>query len=83
MCKSCLLTEGGVDLVEEVRRKIRVGMRCGKSNDYFKRLMHNGCPSGRKHCCMCGINNGGKSSTKGKGRNKNGGHNFKCMTGPK
>ena len=70
MCRSCVLKDGGWEQWSEVQKKINTGMRCGKSNDYFKSLLRNGCPTGRRHCGMCGIGNGGKTSTKGKGKTK-------------
>ena len=71
MGKSQILQQSGIESYEDVREKIRVGMRCGKSPDYFRRLLQEGCPNGRKHCNKCSLmRNGGKSEGKGKGKNK-------------
>ena len=69
MCMPCVLrdaetTDGGAS----VRRKIETGMRCGKSKNTFNSLLRQGCPTGKKRCGMCGHQNGGKSSRKGKGK---------------
>ena len=57
-------TDGGAS----VRQKIDTGMRCGKSKNYFNKLLKMGCPSGKRRCGMCGHHNGGKSAGKGKGK---------------
>jgi hypothetical protein len=68
MCESCVLRrDNGVEELEEIRGKIRRGMRCGKSPDYFRRLLGSGCPSGRR-CSRCRIQNNGKALNKGKGK---------------
>jgi hypothetical protein len=65
MCMQCVCKAEGVDGWIEVQRKIRVGMRCGKSKDYFNKLLLQGCPTGR-WCFHCGKT--GKARNKGKGK---------------
>lgn len=70
MCMSCVIRDDGPEAAAELRRRMARGMRCGKSKSTYNHDLHQGCPSGRKHCSMCGLHNGGKSSTKGKGKHR-------------
>jgi hypothetical protein len=61
--------EDGVEKLTEIREKIRKGLECGKSADYFRRLLNIGCPSGR-YCGCCRFRNRGKALCKGKGKGR-------------
>jgi len=69
MCLEHLASES-IEEYTNAKRKIAIGMKCGKSKDYFNKVLKQGCPNGRSHCRMCGPNNSGKSLKKGKGKNK-------------
>ena len=70
MCLAHLYRED-FDRYIKIRRKTTKWRRCGKSKDFFNGQLKQGCPKGVKRCKLCGIRNGGKSSKKGKGKNKN------------
>ena len=71
MCLQHIRRDYGIRYCEIIKEKIKIGLATGKSKDYINGLKQQGCPTGvRKGLCYCGRNNGGKSSKKGKGKNK-------------
>ena len=70
MCISCVIRTEGPAAAAELRHRIARGLKCGKSKSSFNADLHQGCPSGKRSCGMCGIPNGGKSSRKGKGKDR-------------
>ena len=69
MCLEHLARESIEEYVD-AKKKIAKGLKCGKSKNYINGVLKQGCPNGRRKCGVCGDRNGGKSSKKGKGKNK-------------
>ena len=70
MCLNCLETTEDCVIA---KHRSAIGMRCGKSKDFINGILKQGCPRGKKKCRMCSKTgkNDGRSSNKGKGKNKN------------
>ena len=69
MCKGCLAKKDIEEYCKYVKNVHR-WKTTGKSHEYMMGILKMGCPTGRKVCGLCGNRNGGKSSQKGKGKNK-------------
>jgi|SaaInlStandDraft_4_1057021.scaffolds.fasta_scaffold02336_3 hypothetical protein len=69
MCKGCLARKDFDNYCKYVKN-IQRWLKTGKNREYINNILSMSCPNGRRHCKMCGLGNGGKSSQKGKGKNK-------------
>ncbi len=74
MCKGCLANKD-IEKYCQYQQNIKRWKITGKSHEYIHAFLGMGCSVGKRRSYCCGVDNGGKSTKKGKGkqafRNKN------------